>query len=106
MAYKDIPSPSCSARKKICPLKEVELAHVKGFQQSETSPRSLGRTVWIYGLFSIGEVGAGGHQGLSALKTQVYGREASNFLWFLREGKILHESPASYKIGHDYQLPV
>lgn len=43
---------------------------------------------------------------LSALKTQVYGREASNFLWFLRDGKVPPESPTSYGIGHDHQLPV
>lgn len=48
----------------------------------------------------------GGSRALSALKTQAYGREASNFLWFLRGGKVPHESPASYGIGHDHQLPV
>lgn len=48
----------------------------------------------------------GGSRALSALKTQAYGREASNFLWFLRGGKVLQQSPASYGIGHDHQLPV
>lgn len=41
MAYKDIPSPSWSAREKICPLKEVELVYVKGFPAEWDKPNIL-----------------------------------------------------------------
>jgi hypothetical protein len=36
-----------------------------------------------------------GSQDLATLKTQAHGTEASNFLWFLKDGKTLHARRAN-----------
>lgn len=51
MAYKDIPSPSCFANKKICPLEKVELGYAKGFPVERDKPKVLRQeslNVWFF----------------------------------------------------------